>query len=191
MHKICLDPGHGFSNVKMGRYDPGAVADGVAEADVALQFALTLKWVLGRAGAEVFLTRDDDRDSVPVWKRDDLAREAGCTHFLALHCNAGPVTASGTETYYRDAPDLDWARVVQQAALAMGMRDRGVKHESATRHKRLAVLNFGPPACLLELGFLTSPLDRRKLVSRESRLAFASALLKALSKEPGWTEARL
>ncbi|MBA4293493.1 hypothetical protein C0431_11055 [bacterium] len=37
--RICLDAGHGMSNVVAGRFDPGAVAGGVREADVSLDWA--------------------------------------------------------------------------------------------------------------------------------------------------------
>ena len=92
--KLCIDPGHGYSNRVPGRYDPGATSAGVTEADIVLQWALTLKWVCGKRGVQVFLTRDDDRDPTPVGSRDNKAEAAGCTHFISLHCNSGGGTGS-------------------------------------------------------------------------------------------------
>lgn len=159
-----------------GIYDPGAVGGGVAEADIALAFALTIKHVFHNAGIEVYLTRDDSSDVTPVGKRDNKATAAGCTHFLSLHCNAGPIGATGTETFYRD--DLKFASRVQSAALrALGLRDRGVKKETASQHKRLAVLDFAGDACLLELGFISNPADRKLLGSRDVRVSLATQLL--------------
>lgn len=177
--KIAIDPGHGNSNRSEGRYDPGAVAAGVEEADVALQWALTGKWILEREfGLSVWLTRDDDSDPAPVGQRDDRAEAAGCSHFVSLHCNAADTSAAtGTETFWRDAADKPFAQAVQDAAVAaMGRADRGLKKESQSQHSRLAVLDFGGPSCLLEIGFVTNAIDRARMLERERRVSFWRAV---------------
>lgn len=180
--KLAIDPGHGMGNVS-SKYDPGATAGGLEEADIALAWGLTLKWVAEQSGLPVFMTRDDDTDVTPVGQRDDRANAAGCTHFLSLHCNAAGPTATGVETFYRD--DKTWAASVQQAILgATGLRDRGLKTEGASQHARLAVLNFKGQACLVELGFISNSGDRKKLTSRDARLAFARSVVKSLGFEP-------
>lgn len=180
--KIAVDAGHGGSNSLPGKYDPGAVAGGLAEADIALQWALTGKFMLTRAGLGVWLTRDDDQDAAPLAQRDERARAAGCTHYLSIHCNAGSWGANGTETFYRDGVDKAWAEVVQRAALkALGLRNRGVKHESLSPRHSLSVMDFVGPAALLELGFITSLGDRRRMVDRNVRVAFWAELIKAIN----------
>lgn len=179
--KLAIDPGHGSGNIGTS-YDPGAVAAGHTEAALVLQLALTGKWVLTHEGIAVWLTRDDDSDHTPVSTRDDRAEAAGCDKFLSLHMNAAGALAHGTETYYRDNADKLWAARVQAAALeAFGLRDRGLKHESVTRHGRLAVLGFDGPACLLEVGFITNSLDRRAVLDRDNRIKFWQLLAEALN----------
>ncbi|NJK44312.1 MAG: N-acetylmuramoyl-L-alanine amidase [Pleurocapsa sp. SU_196_0] len=184
--KLCDDAGHGFENRNENSYDPGACSGGAEEADIALAFALTGKWMFERAGLLIFLTRNDDRDSTPVGLRDDQARRAGCSHFLSIHCNSSASeTATGTETLYRDARDLEWARIVHAAALeALGLRDRGLKQESSIirdgKPLRLAVLDFAPPACLLELGFISNAADRAVMLQRDTRIRFWNAVITTL-----------
>jgi N-acetylmuramoyl-L-alanine amidase len=181
--KLCIDPGHGMGNKGAGAYDPGAQAAGVSEADVNLAWALTLKWVLEQAGISCWLTRDDDRDQDPVSTRAARAQAAGCSRFLSIHCNAGNGSASGVETYCRDAEDRQWASIVQACAVkATGLSDRGVRPESETAVGRLAVMGFHGPCALVELGYLDSKRDRQRLLSRECRLAFAQALAVSLKK---------
>lgn len=171
MIKLCIDPGHGMSNRRDGRYDPGAVSGGLQEADVALMWALTGKWVLQREGIEVFLTRDDDRDEAPVGLRDDRAGQAGCTHFISLHCNAGG--GRGAETYFRDEADEAFALAVHRVLMRTAMtHSRGVKHESLSQHGKLAVFGFHGPACLVELGFIDNAVDRDLLMNRDARIRF-------------------
>lgn len=185
--KLCIDPGHGMGNRKSGVYDPGAQAGGVSEADIALQWALTLKWACQRAGVDFWLTRDDDRDEDFVGTRDDRAEDHGCTHFVSLHCNSAGPLATGVETYYRDVADYRFAQWVHRAALnSMKSKDRGLKSEGQSQHPRLAVFDFDGPAALVELGFITNPLERRKLLWRDCRLDFAVYLashLKSLQEK--------
>lgn len=97
---IVIDPGHG------GR-DPGALADGLNEADLMLEIARRLKDDLTHTGRyEVVLTREEDV-FVPLEARLNLAREAGAHLFLSLHADALPVGAGDASgvTLYTLSPD--------------------------------------------------------------------------------------
>jgi len=171
-----------MSNRKRGVYDPGAVAGGVTEADIVLQWALTLKWVLSANGIDSFLTRSDDREDSPVSLVDDKAESAGCDFLVSLHCNGSesPIV-NGTETFFRDAADKSFAEIVHRSAMsAMKSNDRKIKPESQSQHNRLAVFEFDGPCCLLEIGFISNDQDRAKMLSRDIRLAFAKAFAKEL-----------
>lgn len=169
-----------MANRKSGVYDPGAASGGVSEADQSLLWGLTLKHVLSSAGIEVWMTRTDDRKAASLRDRASKAETEGCTHFLSIHFNAGHVLASGVETFYRDAIDLKFAKLVQSAALkATGLKDRGVKHERETAVGSLSIMGFNGPCALVEPGFITSPKDRKVIQSRDVRVKFANELLKA------------
>lgn len=175
--RLAIDPGHGLGNRKPGVYDGGAESHGVHEADVVLAFALTIKFIFKAAGFDVFLTRDEASDVTPVSKRDDMAKAAGCTHFISLHLNEGGGT--GTETFYRGNEDHAWAELVNGAALrAFGLWNRGLKAEHQSQHSSLAVLDFKGPGCLCELGFVDANKDRFILTDREYRIKFANELLR-------------
>lgn len=179
--RIAIDPGHGFANRRPGLYDPGACAGNVCEADIVLAWALSGKWILNQYGIATWLTRDDDSDPTPVSTRDDRAEQAGCNRLLSLHCNSAGSAASGTETYFRDAADRSWANLCQNAALsALGLRNRGLKTESQSQHSRLAVFDFNGPACLVELGFISNPSDRRRMLDRDCRIRFWTAVAEGL-----------
>jgi N-acetylmuramoyl-L-alanine amidase len=179
--KLAIDPGHGMSNKRDDVFDSGAVAAGVRECDIALEWALTGKYILPQYGINHFLTRDDNLDEVPVGRRDDMAAAAHCTHFLSLHCNAADGKATGVEVYYRDSSDRAFAQLVLDSLVeATGLKSRGLKRESESQHSRLAVLDFGPPACLAEIGFLDNPHDRSVIRDRNVRLKFWAGLCRRL-----------
>lgn len=189
--KIAIDAGHGMGNRSPGVYDPGAVGNGYQEAYIALTWALTGRWVLGRAGIEAFLTRPDAETNTPLSNRVRRALSVGCTHYISLHCNAaGTPVPGGLEVYYRGKEDYPLALEVERCLLRAtytpetgGMHSRGLKLEGQSQHNRLAVLDFPGPACLLELGFISNPDDVQILVSRQARIAFWEHLVDALGKE--------
>lgn len=172
-----------MSNRSHGVYDSGAVGGGVEEADITLLWGLAGKHILTQNGIAVYMTRDDATDHTPVSSRDNRAEQAGATRFISIHCNSATPSATGTETFYRDAKDKEWARIVQDAALhAMGLRDRGLKTEAQSQHTRLGVFNFDGPCCLLELGFISSAKDRAAMLKRENRVAFWSRIAQKLTE---------
>ncbi len=78
---VVLDPGH-------GGLDPGAVHDGLGEAQLMLAFAQDLAEALRRTGNfEVVLTRDGD-DFVTLESRITVAHTAQADVFLSLHADA-------------------------------------------------------------------------------------------------------
>lgn len=190
MITLAIDAGHGLSNRREGVFDPGAVANGKRESDLAWGLLETLRYVATTEYASdvrIVLTRDTPTEAAPVGGRDNEATREGADFFLSLHWNAAESqSATGSEVFYRGAEDLDWAKSVLNATVsAFGLRCRGTKTESESQHSRLAVLDFSGPACLLEVGFITNPADVARITSEESRprrLAWARAILDCVSE---------
>jgi len=92
--RVVIDPGH-------GGYDPGAMSDGIIEADVVLDVAVQLERLLvQQAGVEVVLTRRTNV-FVPLEERTAIANRAGADLFLSIHANASEDDrARGIETYF-------------------------------------------------------------------------------------------
>ena len=161
---ICLDPGHGGT-------DPGAVAGGVREADVALDYALAVGAELERAGLAVLYTRTTDR-TLDLAARARAANDTGAAVFVSLHCNASAnASAEGVQVFHcrGSARGEALARRVfdRIAAVESPGRSAGVfpDESPACGHRRLYVLRATRmPAILIELGFLTSPSDRARLL---------------------------
>lgn len=92
--RIVIDAGH-------GGHDPGAKANGVTEAEVALDVALRLQKLLEKEpGFEVVMTRTTDV-FIPLEERTNIANREGADLFLSIHANAARNTnARGVETYF-------------------------------------------------------------------------------------------
>ncbi len=90
--KIVIDPGH-------GGHDPGALGEGISEAEVALDVALRLETLLTDAGVAVVLTRRTD-EFVSLDSRPAISTREQADLFLSIHVNASRLrSARGVETY--------------------------------------------------------------------------------------------
>ncbi|MGD9947422.1 MAG: N-acetylmuramoyl-L-alanine amidase [Desulfobulbus sp.] len=103
---IVIDPGHGGK-------DPGAMAFGLKEKNIALKIAKKLARILTETfHYQVVLTRTKDV-YIPLEKRTAVANVKKADLFVSIHVNAHPNHSnSGIETYFLNlATDADAMRV--------------------------------------------------------------------------------
>jgi len=175
MKVIIIDPGHGMSNRRSGRYDPGAVSNGITEAEIVMAWANELRDILRARKIAVVRTRVDAKDTAPISERAKIAKRYRGTIMISLHCNADG-TASGTETFYRGDSNKAFATRLNQAVCAgLGTKNRGAKTEAQSQHKTLAVMSF-QPCFLIELGFIDNAGDRAKMLDANKRKATCMAI---------------
>ena len=193
---ICLDPGHG------GR-DTGNRVGWHYEKIYTLALAAELRDQLKRAGFNVLLTRNKDT-FVPLPDRPALANRRGADLFVSLHFNAFPAdpkSVEGPETYcitpvgaassnaqgegsdYGATPanhdenkSLLLAYQVQKALVKnVGVEDRGV------RRARFEVLRGATmPAILIESGYMTHPVEGKRIFDAAYRRQLAQAIVKGI-----------
>jgi N-acetylmuramoyl-L-alanine amidase len=155
MTKIFIDPGHG------GR-DPGAVANGMQEKELALQIGLRMRDILLNEydGVQVRMSRDRDV-FVSLEDRARMANNWGADYFVSIHHNAGGGT--GFESFIHTSQasrTVALRNVVHDEIMRMlsGVRDRGKKAAN------FAVLRLTRmPAVLTENLFVDNANDARLL----------------------------
>jgi N-acetylmuramoyl-L-alanine amidase len=202
---ICLDPGHGGKD--SGNRVGGIF--GHSEKTYTLALALELRKQLEAAGFHVILTRSKDV-YVDLPARPALADRDGADLFISLHFNATPVDQgdiSGPETYCITpvgAPSSNahgeggefgpqvgvgptpanrsenkslWLAYEMEKSLMQNLyaNDRGV------RRARFAVLRDATmPAILIEGGYMTHPVESKKIYSADYRRQMALAIVKGV-----------
>ncbi|GAB4307622.1 MAG: hypothetical protein Kow0097_07810 [Candidatus Bipolaricaulota bacterium] len=166
---IVIDAGH-------GGHDPGAVVAGVREKDVTLALALRVQrkaeavpWL------QVVLTRTTD--TYPsLLERLRLAEAVGARLYVSIHANYfRDPGVCGVETWVdtdADPESLRLAAAVQQAVVAAtGASDRGVRRQTLyLRHTAL-------PTALAEVGYLSCPAERVKLLDPAYQEKIAAGIL--------------
>lgn len=182
---ICVDPGHGGK-------DSGAVGTtGAKEKDVNLAMSLLLADDLKQEGLQVMMTRSDD--SYPdLHLRAEMANEAVASLFVSIHNNAaGDSSVEGTETFYWGTPEL-WspkgkllAEAIQRNLVeAIQSVDRGAR----THWYNLVVLaETVMPAALVEVGFMTNPVEEAKLLSKTYQQAAAQGITEGILEYLNWS----
>ena len=192
---ICLDPGHGGN-------DTGERAGGVEEKKYTLLLAQELAAQLTRAGFKVYLTRTRDtkveladRTGIAHWRKADL--------FIALHFNSSPSDRNGVkgiETYCltpagatssnaqgegdtrrlkangNDEKNMQLAYQLQKSLVrGLAAEDRSVKRA------RFQVLREADmPAVLIEGGFLSHPVEQKRILDPAYRRRMAAAIVEGI-----------
>jgi N-acetylmuramoyl-L-alanine amidase len=178
---VGIDPGHGMASRAWGQFDPGAVYDGIREADVVLAVAHHLRDECLSRGWSVAMTRRDNDEPSALRYRVGKLRNAGADCIVSLHCNAAESPqAHGTETLHAG---YEWvaATVNKRVCGALGTRNRGAKHRSD-----LAILRYERIAILVELAFLSNERERAILTDarcqREAAIAIAAGLAETVRR---------
>lgn len=147
MKSIFVSAGH--SDV-----DPGAVAFGRKEADIAVEFRNMVAFYLQREGIPHELDGKGTQN-LPLKQAAASAKR----HPIAVefHCNAASASATGVETLSGPKDMELGARLTQAIASALGIRNRGAKDEQSGQHSRLAFVQAG--GIIVEILFITNAAD--------------------------------
>jgi N-acetylmuramoyl-L-alanine amidase len=202
---ICLDPGHGGKD--SGNRAPGFFSH--YEKNYTLPLAFELRDQLQKLGFKVMLTRSADA-FVELPLRPAIANARGADLFISLHFNAAQTdknSVSGPETYcitpagarssndhgenseFSSTADTRFTtanrneqksllfayQMEKSLALSLNAEDRGV------RRARFAVLRDATmPAILIEGGYMTNPLEGKKIYDAGYRKQMAAAIVRGI-----------
>lgn len=148
MKSIFVSAGH--SDV-----DPGAVAFGRKEADIAVEFRNMVAFYLQREGAPHELDGKGTQN-LPLKQAAASAKR----HPIAVefHCNAAAsASATGAETLSGPGNMALGELLSSSIAGALRIRNRGAKDEQSGQHSRLAFVQAG--GIIVELLFITNAAD--------------------------------
>lgn len=172
MKTIYLSAGHSNS-------DPGAVAFGRREADIAVAMRNMVAFYLMREGFNPGLD-GAGTENLPLSTAAKQARAYDIA--VEFHCNAAAnPAATGVECLSAPKDAVLAGQLCEAVAGALKIRNRGAKPENAGQHHRLAFVQAG--GLILELFFITNRDDlaawdaRCWLAARDVAGVLASAAL--------------
>lgn len=172
---IFISAGHN-SKSKTIKQDPGAInSHGLKEGDVTIEFRDLVSHELTLMG--VPHKKDSDEESLQQYV-DRIQTGTGSV-VCEFHLDAAKPDATGTTVLVEvDADRLDIAcakEIVTTTASILGIKNRGVKSEADTRHKRLALMRENGIVVLHEICFITNDDDMSRYQAKKKELAKAIA----------------
>jgi N-acetylmuramoyl-L-alanine amidase len=182
--RVLVDPGHGGT-------DPGmtvtADSERWTEAELTWDLAARLEGRLTAAGVRVHLTRGPRLATpMPDTARAALANELGADLFISLHIDGHPnPEACGVAAYHYESVNGVTSTVGERLAglvqreivVRTGMRDCRT-HAKTWDLLRLTRM----PAVRVDVGYLTSPVDRECLTQPRFRDTVVDAILAAVQR---------
>ena len=174
MAKVFLGVGHGGK-------DPGAVGNGLHEADLNLAIALACRDELERHGVTVGMSRVTDEND-PV---GDEAKE--CNAFapdlgLDIHCNAGGGDGAEVFYHYNGGTGKTLAENILAEIVAIGQNSRGAKtrRRSDGKDYYYFVRETACPSVVVECAFIDNAKDIQIIDTPGEQKAMGVAIAKGV-----------
>jgi N-acetylmuramoyl-L-alanine amidase len=168
---FVLDAGHGGENL-------GALGStGALEKDINLAVVKELKALLEDRGARVILTRDSDAD-VTMADRVRKVVTSGADMLISIHSNSiglttNPENTRGTATFYKHICYRPLALAIVRNVLKTGLPLFGNVGSFNFSLNALTEL----PNVLVEMAFVSNPLDEMNLTDPEFRHKIAERII--------------
>jgi N-acetylmuramoyl-L-alanine amidase len=143
------------------RKDAGATYHGRKEADETIRLRNAITTLLKAKGVVVWNDADDWDLSRTIHEIRKLSQPDDI--ICDLHFNAGSSAATGCEVYIPENADTAEQTLARQLAATIAstllIRNRGIKSESNSRHKRLGIMRPTGKNLLIEVCFISNHYD--------------------------------
>lgn len=175
--RVVVDPSHGGA-------DTGVRVDAASEADLVWDLASRLEGRLAAVGVTTWLTRGPHNTATDE-QRAQFANNQRADLVLSLHLDSAPTPRpNGVATYYYGGSETSstlgerLADLVQREIVARTRMLDARIHAKSWELLRLTRM----PAVWIEVGYLTSPEDRARILDPVFRDVVAEAILVAVQR---------
>ncbi|WP_243297496.1 SH3 domain-containing protein [Bacillus litorisediminis] len=169
---IVLDAGH-------GGIDHGTTgATGTNEKEITIRTSQLLAQKLKAAGANVIVTRSDDRH-LSLQSRVSLSHFYHADVFISLHYDSyDDPSVNGITSYYYDSSNKQLAEMIQSELVSKTkLNNRGARYGDY-----FVLRENNQPAVLLELGYLSNPIEEATVQTSPYQEQVTSAIYYGLAK---------
>ena len=180
--RIVIDPAHGGNDTGWVIRDGGRV---VQASDLTYDIARRLEGRMVATGMDTFLTRGQ-RQNPTVEERAGLANEVAADLLLSLHIDGSHSAHAGGIASFHFGSDFGKVSTVGETLAELVQRElvaRTQLTDCRVHHKPWDILRLTKmPAIQVELGYLSNPADRAKLLRDDFRNTLADGILVAVKR---------
>ncbi|MGM0370190.1 MAG: N-acetylmuramoyl-L-alanine amidase family protein [Bacillota bacterium] len=175
--KVIIDPGH-------GGIDSGTHYNEIFEKNINLDIAKKLAKSLEKDNILTLLTRsedklyNDDRND-DIKHRIELVNDSNADLLVSIHVNSFPSSQSfGGETYYKKGSKegRKLASAIQKQLLAIQPNN----YRTIKTAPYYVLQKSDIPAVLIEVGFISNPKDRKRIIDPQEQSKIANAIKKGI-----------
>ncbi|HEC66790.1 MAG TPA: N-acetylmuramoyl-L-alanine amidase [bacterium] len=173
---VCISAGH------QPGFDPGAMSNGLVEADLTIKIADKVVEILRKHSVPtLYVPNNISLFSTITWINDRNKQIDGCA--VDIHINSAKGT--GWEAYYYGDGNNSSEKLSQFMVDALeaetSLPSRGVKSEYTTNRGKLGfVHDTVPVASLIECGFIDRDADRKLLSTEEGLFQIAKGVARGI-----------
>ncbi|MCK4260800.1 MAG: N-acetylmuramoyl-L-alanine amidase [Halanaerobiales bacterium] len=174
---VVIDAGH-------GSIDPGAHYNGIKEKTINLEVAFQLKKLLEESNIKVVMTREDD-SLYNNSRREDIiyrarkANEVKADVFISIHVNKFPSPKPyGGQVYYYEGKE---AKLLSEKIQEQLKKIQPDNYRSIDKGNYYVLKKTKCPAVLVEIGFISNPIDRKRITNPTEQKKIAIAIRDGLT----------
>lgn len=164
---IYLIAGHNTEYNNGKSPDPGAVANGLKEADLTKNIRDLIYKRIKQLSPKEFVTKDDDKDSLSQVIAKIKPKITSNDILLDIHYNSASPSATGIECFVSNNAGQKSKDIANEICVTTsditGLKNRGVKTESQSARGKLGILNMRGSAVIWEVGFISNMKDVKSI----------------------------
>ena len=162
-------------DINHGGIDAGSEIDGIKEKDLLLKIGKRVQELNQNPNLKVILTRDSDL-YLNFDQRTRLINRIQPDYVVSLHLNQSKNEEDkGVEIFINKQGKASEASQNLAFTLLKGFQNGQAEIRNSSH---VILRNVSVPAALVELGYLSNPLEREQLLSAEGQEQLATTLLK-------------
>ena len=152
----------------------------MGESTIMKNGAKKVRKILIQKGYHVLLTRETD-EYISLKERVDIANRRKTDIYVSIHQNAFKDSSiHGIETWYSKDKGED-NEVLASLLHSFTIENTGAKKRYNNGNSEMyTVINTNMPACIVETGFISNTLERKKLVTNEYQDILARSIADAI-----------
>lgn len=163
---------------------------GLAEYDLNLQVAFKLQIELENRGYTVVMVRTDHDVNLSNSERATIANEANADAFIRIHANgsedperSGAMTICQTENNIYNGHLYEKSKALSTYVLDCIVEETGCVKEYVWETDTMSGVNWAQvPVTIVEMGYMTNPVEDTNLASYEYQLKMAKGIANGIDK---------